>query len=206
MGNITPPQNQAELVENGTTMQVGSVTVPGIYRARSTGGEVAPKKRTEKGYSYSTRVGSEPVEFVFEAKVTANTLNQLRALRDRKEPFSVSVKSMTLTACKLSDLKIIEEGQQPNVYTVTITIEEIQQATTGTSTVQVQGVTGSKTKNNPNGEGSSGESPTNPSVAQSETKQTTDDGGGNDDGGWLDSLVDGFTDAFSGGDNNDDSN
>lgn len=202
MGNISGPQNQTELVENGTTMQIGSVSVPGIFRARSTGGEVAPNKRTEKGYSFTTRVGSEPVELVFEARVDGQTLNQLRSLRERKDPFPVYVKSMILPSCKLSDLKIIEEGQQPGAYTVTITIEEIQQATTGTTTVQVEGVTGSKSESNPKGSGD-GNSQTNPSVAQSGDAQTSDDGG-DDGGGWIDSLVEGFQEGFGGSSSNGD--
>lgn len=211
--SISAPNRQVQEVESGMSMQVGSVPIPGVYRIRETGGETAPNQQTEKGYSYSTRVGPEPRTLVVEAKVDASTLTQLKTLRSRGEPFTTSVKTTTITACKLNDLKIIEQGQTPNSYDVSITIEEIQQATTGTTQIQVQGVTGTKNgssgSNNSasGGNNSASESQADPHVAQSKNEQKSENNSDNENSGLFANLMEGFNDAFSGGnDQNNQSN
>lgn len=203
-----PPRNQGETLGTGTSQSIAGIPIRGIYRTRTTGGEQAPTKRTEEGYTYTTRVAAEPRRIVVEASITRTALAELQSIRHQGEPFRVAIKGLTLTQCKLVDLKEVEEGQTPNIIDVSITIEEIQRAQTGTTTLRVRGTTGKKSP--PANPDTSDSSEQNPHIAQSEDAQSAEEPQEGEDsgffGGLLDNFLEGFGEGFGGGDSNDNQN
>lgn len=129
---------------DATTMQIGTVMVPGIYDYTESGGQNAPTKRTESGFEFTSYVNAEPLEASFSAYVTPETLEALRALRGRGEPFPVYVRSTRIGQCTLDGLTVYESGDTPGVLDVAIDIREIQQATLGETEIQITTATGTK--------------------------------------------------------------
>lgn len=155
--------------EGGSTLQVGPVTVPGVYEYREAGGQNAPTHRTEEGYEFTTRVDAEPVEIYLSAWVRPETLQALRNLRNRSEPYPASFKSMRLPTCTLEGLDVHEQGETAGAIRVDISIREIQQGRTEKTQLVVLTQTGGKSTN-PSGY----ENPEQPSYAEDSPGEPTD--------------------------------
>lgn len=154
------------LYGEGTSMQIGPVSVPGIYEAGDTGGQSAPEHRVEQGFDFTTRIGPEPVEATFQAYCTGDNLSALQQLREEEDPFPTSVGATAIGECVLENLDWTEHGDYPNAYDVTIQIREVQLASTGTATLRVISDTGTKSE-------SAGKGGDSPSLTQSSSESTS---------------------------------
>lgn len=127
----------------GSSMEIGGVTLENVTTARESGGMQAPSKKTEEGFSYASKVGPEPVKATFETYIEPTTYGQLADLRDADEPVSVTVGFVSLGACKVSDISVDQKASQISHYKVSIKVEEVQEATTGTATLSIDSSSGS---------------------------------------------------------------
>ena len=151
----------------GTNLQIGPVSVPGVYSVQDTGGQNAPEHRVERDFDWSTRVGPEPVEATYNAWVDGSTLGELKQLREIEDPFPTAVGSSAIGECVLENLDYSEEGETAGAYDAQIEIREVQLASTGTAQLRVVSEeTGTKSE-------AAGKEGGGPSIAQSETEQTT---------------------------------
>lgn len=124
-------------------MLVGDVTLENVTKVNERGGQHAPTKKTEKGFSYGTSVGPEPVSATVEAIVEPATYARLADIRDGTQPFPVTVGFVSLGACKLDDLQIDQQSSTTSHYSVRISVTQIREAQTRTSTLVVDSADGS---------------------------------------------------------------
>lgn len=153
-------------------MLIGDVTLDNVTKVNERGGQQAPTKKTEKGFSYATSVGPEPVSAKFEAVVEPGTYAQLADIRNADEPFPVTVGFVSLGKCKLDNLQIDQQASTTSHYSVRISVTQIREARTGTATLVIDSTDG-------RGDGSvfSGSSDAaDPTLARSKTKSTGKDG------------------------------
>lgn len=162
-----------ELLRSGTSMQIGPVSVPGVYESGDSGGQSAPEHRVERGFDFTTRIGPEPVEGTYRAWCSGDTLSQLQQLREIEDPFPTAVGASAIGECVLEDLNWTVTGDQPLAYDVEITIREVQLASTGTATLKVVSETGTKSE-------SAGKGGDSASMVQSDSESTS---GGPEGGG-----------------------
>lgn len=119
--------------------RIGGIVLENVHNVSENGGMNAPAKKTEKGFSYSSHVAAEPIEASFDAWVTSSEYNRLTSLRDSKEPFKATVGLVSLGTCKLNDLSVTQDPGKYSHYAVTISVEQVTVAETGTATLSVGG-------------------------------------------------------------------
>lgn len=127
-------------------MNIGGVQLVGVVRASERGGQHAPEKRVEKGFDYSTYVRPELVAATVEARVDPSELSSLKRLRSRKQPFPVTVGTVSLGKCKLEDLSAEMTGEHPTAPTATIKIRQVFVGTTGSAALSVSVNDGKKSQ------------------------------------------------------------
>ncbi len=123
-------------------MLVGDVALENVTKVSERGGQQAPTKKTEKGFSYGTAVGPEPVSATFEAVVEPATYSRLADVRNADEPFPVTVGVVSFGACRLDDLQIDQEASTTSHYSVRISVTQVREARTGTATLVVDATDG----------------------------------------------------------------
>lgn len=158
----------------GVPLVIGSVDVPGTYRESPSTGEQAPNHKVEQGFDFTTRVGPEPVEATFQIKCDTGTYARLDELRrSRSDPFPVTVGTTQLAACVFTSdgLQYEQAGDTWGALDVTVTVREVQQASSGTANVRVDASTGTKTSSSDSDSGSG------PSIVNSDTETTASGGG-----------------------------
>lgn len=161
----------------GTSMNIGGVSVPGVYEISDSGGQSAPEKRVERGFDWTTRIGPDPIEATYTARCDGETLDELKQLRRVEDPIAVSVGASAIGECVLDDLDWSESGDQPGAYDVDISIREVQLASTGEAQLRVVDDSGTKTES----AGKSGEG--GASMVQSDSESTSGGPEGGGDGG-----------------------
>ncbi|NEU58588.1 phage baseplate protein [Halorussus sp. MSC15.2] len=129
--------------DDETTMLVGDVTLENVTKVSERGGQQAPTKKTEKGFSYGTSVGPEPISATFEAVVAPEKYAQLADIRNADEPFPVTVGFVSLGKCKLDDLQIDQQASTTSHYSVRISVTQIREARTRTTTLVIDSTDGS---------------------------------------------------------------
>jgi hypothetical protein len=161
-------------------MLVGDVTLDNVTKVSERGGQQAPTKKTEKGFSYGTAVGPEPVSATFEAVVEPSTYSRLADVRNADEPFPVTVGVVSFGKCKLDDLQVDQQSSTTSHYSVRISVTQVREARTGTATLVVDATDGRGGSVFSGGSGA-----TDPSLARSKTGSP-----GIDDLGVTDTLND----------------
>lgn len=161
--------------------RIGGVVLSNVHNVSENGGMNAPSKKTEKGFSYASHVDAEPISASFEAWVTPSDYNSLTALRDSEEPFKATVGLVALGTCKLNDLSVNQDPEKYSHYSVTISVEQVTVAETGTATLTVEGGGGGDDTKSGSSEGM------DPTLVRPSEEEGTDTGPDplGDIAGWL---------------------
>ena len=118
--------------------KVGGIVLENVHNVSENGGMNAPEKKTEKGFSYASHVGSEPIEASFDAWVTPRKYDSLTSLRDSQEPFKATVGLVSLGSCKLNNLKVNQDADQYSHYSITVSVQQVFESETGEATLSVE--------------------------------------------------------------------
>lgn len=126
----------------GTDTVVGGVTFPGAIQASESGGQQAPSRKVASGYTWTTRVGPEPIEITLTGWANQPTYEALTALRDEQSPISVSVGDAELSAAVVTNATSDIDGERPGAHKVTVDIKQVQQGSIQTSAIAATPITG----------------------------------------------------------------
>ncbi|QLG30182.1 hypothetical protein HUG10_21580 (plasmid) [Halorarum halophilum] len=125
-----------------TPIKIGPTYLDGVVGVSERGGMNAPTKRTEVGYSYTSKVRAEPVSVSIEAYVEPTTYGQLTDLRDADRPVPVTVGFVSLGASKVDDIRVEQTATRTSHYKVTIDVTQVHEAKSGTATLVIDASSG----------------------------------------------------------------
>lgn len=158
------------------TILIGDVPLDGeVVNYNESAGMNAPERKTEKGFSYSSLVDSEPITADIEAWVEPETYGDLSELRDNGEPFEVTVDMFDLGECKLENLEVNNDASAISHFNVTIRVKQVQTAETDTATLSVDAGDGED-----GGQMNSSSAQENPTLVRSQEEEGSDDSDGFD--------------------------
>lgn len=132
-------------IGDGTSVSVGGISIRGYESVSRTGGQQAPTAKTEPGYEFTSRVGAKAIEAEITGWVGADDAADLARLERRREAITANAPSFSLAACVVDKFEDEMPGDYPGAHEITLSIREIQQASTGTTTIQTTGSAGTKT-------------------------------------------------------------
>lgn len=139
-----------------SSVSIGGVQVRGYEESERTGAQHAPKHKTESGYEFTTRVGAQAVEVKVTGWVNSSEFAALAQLENRREPIPAMGPNFSLPTATIDRFVDNMPGSAPGAHHVTIDVREVQQASTGTTTLKAVGPTGTKTAEGGGAEGGGG--------------------------------------------------
>jgi hypothetical protein len=105
---------------------IGSVDIPGVTKADSSGGWDVQERTVDRSDNYQTFNQRRPVEITFEAWVKQDTYESLRDLRDGDpEAIGVSLGTYELPEAQLMDIQITQEAQSRSHLRVSGSVKEV---------------------------------------------------------------------------------
>ncbi len=116
---------------------IGDVPVEGVYNVSTSGGQYAPERVVEKGFSYASYVGPEAREATIQVMLYPPRLSELDELRIAKSPFPVMVGHAAIRKCKLVDLQVDREASIKSHYKATVKVKQVREVSTGTADLVV---------------------------------------------------------------------
>ena len=120
----------------GPSWTVGGVQIFGVTSSDRKGGIRAPQYSTEQGYEYDTRINAKAVEVTLDGWVNAPEVSSLAALEQRREPISATGPNFSLPTCAVVDWNDEMPANYPGAHKISVEIREVQQASTGTTTLR----------------------------------------------------------------------
>lgn len=115
--------------------RIGGVSIPGTVEVSESGGMQAPEKKVENGYTWTTRVGAEPLRLTVTAWTNDAAYQRLANLRALRQPFTFATGTASLSAAVLDNLSPTVTGSAPGAYNTTIEIRQVQQGDLGSDSI-----------------------------------------------------------------------
>ena len=162
-------KNEGRRIDVYTPMVVGGVQLDGVRSVSEKGGQIAPERKTEKGFPYASYIGPEAREVTAEVTLHPPNRRALSQLRTKKEPFPVLLAFARIEKCKLVDLTVNQEHSIKSHYTATIKVKQVKEVLTGSADLVVDNRDG---QGNGSKKTQSSDEPSTTSTSASESKET----------------------------------
>ena len=110
-----------------STTEIGGVNLEGTVELQEQGGQQAPEKKTDEGYTWTTRVGAEPLVVTVTAYTDSADYAALASLRAERSPIRFESAGASIDTAVIDDLRPTVTGSEPDTYNTTITVRQVQQ-------------------------------------------------------------------------------